>query len=421
MLIQSRKAVLVAVTAALIGTTQSALAETTLRVLRVEISQTEKDYYEEIARQYEKEHSDINVEFDYISNEAYKSKLPTLLQSNKRPEIFYTWGGEALRDKVEAGFVKDLTAAMQGGWQETFPPSSIDAFTLDGKIYGAPLYVTEVGFWVNTALTDQAGVDIADIETWNDFLTAVETLKDSGVTPIVVGAKDGWPMHFYWGYLATRLAGQEGFRQAKQGEDGGFMAPPFIEAGEKLKQLVALEPFQPGFMTTTYERASGMFGDGEAAFHLMGDWDYLPSKQRSTSDEGVPDEDLAFMSFPVLKGGKGNQATFGGLNGWAVSKDAPPEATDFLKTLLNEENQREAARLGIFVPVAKGAEEALATTFGQKVAENINNASYHQIFLDHDLGVSVGATVNDISTDLAQGVISPEQAAERIEEAWQFR
>ncbi|WP_136064401.1 ABC transporter substrate-binding protein [Modicisalibacter radicis] len=402
-----RKTLLIVSVATLLGSAQSAMADTTIRVMRVEISQVEKDYYAEIAREFEDSHPGVTIELDYLSNEAYKSKLPTLLQSDQRPDIFYSWGGEALKEKVEAGFVKDLTAAMQDGWQARFPASAIDAFTIGGKIYGAPLYVTEVGLWANTALTEKAGVDVDAIDTWQDFLDAVATLKEAGVTPIVVGAKDGWPMHFYWGSLATRLAGQPGFEAAK--------------AGEKLEQLVELEPFQPGFMTTTYERASGMFGDGEAAFHLMGDWDYLPSQQRSVSGEGVPDEDLRFISFPSVEGGQGNEATFGGLNGWAVTRDAPDEAVTFLKRLLSLDNQREAAKRGIFVPVVKGAEKALTTPYGRKVARDIEQASYHQIFLDHDLGVSVGATVNDISTDIAQGVTSPEEAAERVEEAWQFR
>ena len=69
----------------------------------------------------------------------------------------------------------------------------------------------------------------------------------------------------------------------------------------------------------------------------------------------------------------------------------------------------------------KGAGEALENPFFQQVAQDIAAASYHQIFLDQFLGASVGATVNDISADLAQGVITPEEAAAQVEEAWQFR
>ncbi|MBW6392526.1 ABC transporter substrate-binding protein [Billgrantia antri] len=399
----------------------AAAADTTVRVLRVEISDVEKQYYEDVVTEYEAQNPEVDVVFEYIANEAYKTRLPTLLQSDQRPDIFYSWGGEGLRDQVEAGFVRDLTDEMQDGWQDLYPESAVRAFTLDERIYGAPLYATVVGFWANTALTEQAGVDIEAIETWEDLQRAVTTLRESGITPAVVGGQDGWPMHFYWGYLATRLAGGEGIEAAKQGENGGFDGEPFVRAGELLQSFVELEPFQSGFMATTYERASAMFGDGEAALHLMGDWDYIPSKERSMSGEGVPDEDLEFIRFPRVEGGAGNDDSFGGMNGFAVTRDASDEAVDFLRFLLNEENQREAARLGIFVPVAHGSEEALDTPYARKVAEILSESNFHQVFLDQALGTSVGATVNDISGDLAQGATTPEEAAARVEEAWQFR
>ncbi|RFA26576.1 ABC transporter substrate-binding protein [Alkalilimnicola ehrlichii] len=410
-----------AIAAALAVSSIEAAADTTVRLLRVEISDAEKQYYDEIIAEYEAQNPDVNVEFQYIANEAYKTRLPTLLQSRQRPDIFYSWGGEGLRDQVEAGFVRDITEEMNDGWADLYPESAVGAFTLDGRVYGAPLYATVVGFWANAALTEQAGVDIDDVETWDDLKNAVVALREQGITPVAVGGRDGWPMHFYWGYLATRLAGGDGIEAAKTGANGGFAGEPFVQAGQLLQEFVDLNPFQPGFMSTTYERASAMFGDQEAAMHLMGDWDYIPHKERSESGEGVPDEDLRFIPFPTIADAAGNEHSFGGINGFAVTRDAPDEAVDFLRFLLNEENQRRAARAGIFVPVAYGSEEELDTPYARSVARMLDESSFHQVFLDQALGVSVGATVNDISGDLAQGAITPEQAAERVAEAWEFR
>ncbi|MCH4811288.1 ABC transporter substrate-binding protein [Vreelandella neptunia] len=399
----------------------AAAADTTVKLLRVEISDAEKQYYDNIVAEYEANNPGVDVVFEYIANEAYKTRLPTLLQSDQRPDIFYSWGGEGLRDQVEAGFVRDITAEMQDGWQDIYPASAVSAFTLNDQVYGAPLYATVVGLWVNTALTEQAGVELESLNTWDGLKEAVTALRANDITPMVVGGKDGWPIHFYWGSLATRMAGGEGIDAAKQGESSGFEEDAFVRAGELLQSLVALDPFQSGFMATTYERASAMFGDGEAAMHLMGDWDYIPSKERSATGEGVPDENLEFVPFPSVEGGAGNDNSFGGMNGFAVTKDASDEAVDFLKFLLNEENQREAARLGIFVTVAHGSEEELQTPYAKKVASILSESSHHQVFLDQALGTSVGATINDISGDLALGVITPEDAAAQVEEAWQFR
>lgn len=79
------------------------------------------------------------------------------------------------------------------------------------------------------------------------------------------------------------------------------------------------------------------------------------------------------------------------------------------------------ARENILIPIVMGADEALEHPFFRQVAQDIAGSSYHQIFLDQFLGASVGATVNDILADLVQGVITPEEAAGQVREAWEFR
>src|SRR5437763_13454829 len=103
------------------------------------------------------------------------------------------------------------------------------------------------------------------------------------------------------------------------GTGDGFAGAPFVQAGEDFKKLIDLQPFQPGFMDTTYEKASGMFGDGKAVFQLMGDWDYSGAKRGSASGKGIDDADMAILRFPAVAGGAGAATdTFGGINGWAV-------------------------------------------------------------------------------------------------------
>lgn len=398
--------------------------QTEVNILRVQPGDEEEAFYTEVEQAYEAENPDVDVVFEYIANEAYKSKLPTLLQSDARPDLFYSWGGETLREQAEAGFLRPIGDTVPEDVLSTFPQAALDAYTVGGDLYGLPLYATEVVFWVNTDLTEQAGVDHEQIETWDDFLQAVQTLKDADVTPIIAGGQDKWPLHFYWSYLALREGGPDVVTAAMEGGETTFESEAFVAAGERMQELVELDPFQPGVMATTYETASGMFADGEAAFHLMGDWDYLPMRGRATDGEGLSDEQLAIMPFPtvsdpVSEGGDG--ATLGGINGWAVTADASDEAVDFLTFMLNRDNQEVIAERGIFIPIVEGADEALTNAFFQQVATDITESDYHQIFLDQFLGASVGATVNDVSADLVAGATTPEEAAARVQEAWDFR
>lgn len=415
-------AALAAAIAAVSG--HAALAQTQINVLRVAVNPEQEQYLEKIATDFEAQNEGVDVIFEYVANEAYKARLPTLLQSDARPDIFYSWGGQTVVEQVEAGFLQPIDDLLPQGFRETLPQAGLQAYEVEGQLYGLPQYATEVVFWANKALTDQAGIDLDAIKTWDDFLQAVQTAKDAGVTPIIAGGQDKWPLHFYWSYLALRHGGPTVVTDAMSGENGGFTAEPFVAAGRDFQRLTELEPFQPGYISTTYETASGMFADGAGAFHLMGDWDYLPMRERSTSGQGLPDDQLAIISFPTIAdpvAEGGNDATLGGINGWAVTNSAEPEAVAFLAFMMNAENQREAGRQQLFIPIAEGTSDGMDNPFFIQVAQNIADSSFHQIFLDQFLGASVGATINDISADLAQDAITPEDAAAQVQEAWDFR
>jgi raffinose/stachyose/melibiose transport system substrate-binding protein len=75
---------------------------------------------------------------------------------------------------------------------------------------------------------------------------------------------------------------------------------------------------------------------------------------------------------------------------------------------------------GYFIPVAKGADADMTNPFFKRIAGNIAASDYHQVFYDQMLGPAVGRVVNDVSTDIAAGVMAPEEAAQAVQEAWEF-
>ena len=199
-----------------------AFADTTVTVLHVSENPAQKALWEKIAKDYDAEHKGVKVEFKYLENEAFKAKLPTMLQSDdSRPDLFYSWAGGVMQAQDKAGFLKDITADV-APVEATMSATGVDAFKVDGKVVGVPFEIGEVAFYYNKKLFEKAGVKAEDIKTWDDFLGAVKKLKAAGITPIVVGAGEKWPMHFYYSYLVMRIGGDTALADAKAGKNGGF-------------------------------------------------------------------------------------------------------------------------------------------------------------------------------------------------------
>ncbi len=410
------KLALAAVGLALAAT--AAAADTTVRWLHIEANPAQVKIWEEVARAFEAKNPGVKVEMQFLENEAYKAKLPTILQSKDRPNIIYSWAGGVLKSQIEAGVLEDLTDQVKG-YSGQITPAALTAFSQAGRIYGLPVALSQVGFLYNKELLAKASVDPTKIKTWDDLLAAVKALKTANVTPIVVGGADKWPLHFYWTYLAVRQGGKPAFDAALRGENGGFEAETFQKAGAFFKQLVDLQPFQNGFLGFKNPQAVGYFGDGKGAMTLAISTVYHLQRALAADKVGLGDDRIGWFDFPVVPGGKGEASdTLGGITGWLVTKGSPKEATEFLKFFISQDVQTRLAAGNFLIPVVKGADAGLASPFMKQIAQNLAKSNYHQNFYDQSLGPSVGRVVNDVSAEIAGGSMTPQQAARAIQDAW---
>lgn len=367
-----------------------------------------------IAEAYMKEHPNVTIEITVLENEAFKQKIATAMQSGDPPHLFQSWGGGPLREYVRAGLVKDITAELQkDNWMATFDRAALDMMSADGKYYGVPINVGMVGFWYNKELFAKAGIQ-SPPKTWDEFLAAVQKLKAAGITPIALGEGDKWPGAFYWEYLALRIGGRDAFMKAYTRSGGKFSDPPFVEAGKKLQELVALQPFQDGFLGAKYADEATLVATGKAAMELMGHW--APSVQRDNSPDkkGLGDK-LGFFPFPEVPGGAGNGDVLGGGDGIAVGKNAPPEALDFLRFLTRKENLKPIIEAGHIVPAVQGGSDYMQDPLLKELVATKAKAQYLQIYYDQFLPPAAGAAVNDNVQNLFAGKMTPEQVAQEIE------
>ncbi|MFK3691278.1 extracellular solute-binding protein [Agrobacterium tumefaciens] len=403
----------------------SASAATVVKWMHVELDPKSVAVWEEIAKEYEAKHPDVDVQLQFLENEAFKAKLPTLLQSNDVPDFFYSWGGGVLEEQSKTGALKDLTEVFDadgGKLRQAYNASAIDGLSFDGKVWAVPYRVSLVSFFYNKELFAKAGVKAEDIKTWADFSATVKKIKDAGIVPIAGGGGEKWPIHFYWSYLVMRNGGQAVFDAARKGEGEGFMDPTIIKAGEQLAEFGKLEPFQPGYLGATWPQALGVFGDGKAAIILGFDNTEANQRKNAGDGKGLAPENIGRFAFPVVEGGAGKATdTLGGLNGWALTKNASKEAIDFATFLTSKESEEKMATAGMILPVATGAAGAVKNPLLADSAKQLAASTWHQNFFDQTLGAAVGRVVNDISVEIVSGQMTAEEGAQQIQDAFELR
>ena len=394
-------------------------ADSTIRWLHLETNPTVLKIWNEAAAEFMQANPGVQVKLQFLENEAFKAKLPTLLQSPDAPSMFYSWAGGVMHAQADTGTLRPIGDQMNEAWRKRLNPPAIEAFTYQGKIWGGPHQLAVMDIYYNKPMFQKAGVSSDDIKTWDDFLGAVQKLKAAGITPITVGGGDKWPIMHYWAYLCVRTGGKQAFQDALAGKGKGFASEPFVQAGQLLKQLADLKPFQDGYLGTTFPAQLGQFGDGRAAMILSFSGTYQRQAHAAADGKGIPEDQLGMFRFPTVAGGAGKPTdTMGGINGWLVSRNAPPQTAAFIDLVTNLKYQSAVAATGVYLPAVPAANDAIKDPLLKQAGEELAHSTYHQNYFDQDLGPDVGRVVNDQTTALVSGSATPEQVARRIQDAW---
>lgn len=383
---------------------------TTIEWWNISTTEPTKGVWAALAKKFEAQNPKVKIKIVQLENDAFKSKMTALTASGKLPDIFHTWGGGVLKQQVDAGLVEDLTDRTKP-WGDELLSVAREPYLLDEKVYGVPFDIGMIGFWYNKALFKRAGIS-APPTTWSGFLDAVGKLKAKGITPLALAGKETWTGMYYWAYLAMRTAGAEALQKANNDKD--FTGADFVEAGEHLKELVDLQPFQKGFLGAAYSSPTGQaaaVGNGKAAMELMGQW--APVVE-ADAGKGLG-EDLGFFPFPAVEGGKGAiTEVFGGGGGHALRQGAPQAAVDFLKFFASETTDLELVKKTGVLPVVPSAESAIADPNIKAVQAQLKSATGFQLYLDQAYAPALGQEVNDSVGALIAGSKSPEQVTESI-------
>ncbi len=377
-----------------------------------------KSIFQGIADAYTKDHPWVTIKITVLENEAFKTKLTTSLQSGQAPDLFQSWGGGGMAQQADAGYLQDITQAI-APWKDTINPGALSIYAYKGKQYGVPWDMGMIGVWYNKAILAKAGITEFP-KTWDDYLAAVPKIKAQGVAALAIAGKDMWPSMHIWTYLVLREGGADTMQQMIQ--SGNWNTDACVAAGKDVEKLNALNPYQAGYKSATYDQEAAAVGNAKAAMEVMGQWAPGVQANDSTTKKGIG-ADLAWAPFPAITGGKGDPNDgVGGGNGIAVGKNAPPEAIDFLKFFESKANAQkiqtpDSTGNSMGLSPVQGVDNTVLPATLQMVAAGRDQAKFIQLYLDQATSSAMGLAINKATVAQFLGASTPEKVCQAITDA----
>jgi len=374
-------------------------------------------FWETAIDEFEADHPGVTITSQAIQNEDLDGKLQTALNSGDAPDVFLQRGGGKMAAMVAAGQLMDLSDSISDDVRDEVPEGSFTANSVDDKVYAMPLSVLPGGIYYSQDLFAAAGVD-GTPATIDELESANTKLRDSGVEPIALGAKDAWPAAHWYFFFALRECSSEVLVDAAESKD--FSDGCWVRAGEDLESFNSTEPFNQGFLSTPAQQgagsSAGLVANHQAAMELMGAWN--PGVIASLTPDEKPLPDLGWFPFPEVDGGEGEPgAILGGFDSYSCSAEAPPECAEFLDFLISSDVQTDYYTAFNAPPVNTVAQEAVTEPYLKQILESYNAAPFVSVWLDTLYGLNVGNALNVGVVDLLAGKSTPEDLVKAVDDA----
>lgn len=197
-----------------------------------------------------------------------RAVLATRLQAGDPPDSWQGHAGQELIGTYVAGKqIEPLNDLYKSeGWMDVMPKTLIPLISDGGNIYSVPVNIHRANvLWYNPAVLEANGVAVPT--TMDEWFAAMDTLQTAGVTPLALGEQ--WTkMHL----METVLLGTLGADKYNGLWNGSTdWAGADVKAGLD-NYAKALTYTNSDSASLSWQDASQLVINGDAAFNVMGDW-----------------------------------------------------------------------------------------------------------------------------------------------------
>ena len=175
-----------------------------------------------------------------------------------------------------------INADDLGGWKSA-TDAALAAFTQNGRVYGLPIALSQVGFLYNKDLMAKGNVDASKIKTWDDFLAMGQKVI-AGNPTFYKNASGKWTHNFIklpmyqddtWSMqtLTQFLAQTGGSVLAADGKSSTINQPAAVTAVDEMMKI-SRTLGDPNIGPTVPGEIHSAVASGDQTCGLAGEWFY---------------------------------------------------------------------------------------------------------------------------------------------------
>jgi len=248
--------------------------------------------YRQIFARFHQSHPHVSVDFKAYKATEYNTILSTGLTQAGGPDVAQLRAYGGVQPLIDAGDLVPLDGQVAG--LSNFDKSSLDGSRgrKDGKVYGVPLEMSTFQIYYNKTLF--AKYHLQPPATWDQMISAAQTLLAAGVTPFAAAGKDTWLLPLYKDAFAATRYGGPAFEKKVLAGQAKFTDPSYVAA---LALIGRLKPYFPKDQMGLGETdVQTLFATGRAAMIPEGSFALAPIK---AIDPGL---DLGVFNVPPAPG-----------------------------------------------------------------------------------------------------------------------
>lgn len=269
------------------GSADPSAEEVTLTVWSWRTEDIEK--YNKIFDVYEEAHPGVTVEFEAFQNTEYNQILTTGLAGSDGPDIPMVRAYGQLQPNIEAGQLESIDGKVEG--LDAIAPSVLAGAKgkEDGKTYAVPLATQTLQMFYNKGIFEEHGLEVPT--TWDEFIALNTELKDAGITPMALGAKDAWILPIFADIVGSARYGGTDFEAAVLDGSKDFTDADYVAS---LQVVSDMQEFMvPDVVGVSYADSQIQFTSGQAAQFPGGSFEI------ATFTTQAPDMEIGSYQVPL--------------------------------------------------------------------------------------------------------------------------